>query len=147
MQWYIKTFEALDKKELYGILRLRAAVFVVEQDCPYQDVDNKDFKAVHLFAIDKDAVVAYTRIFYPGDYFQETAIGRVVTDLAYRHTGLGKELMQKSIVYIKNHIRAKTIRISAQLYLKKFYESFGFQQVGDSYLEDGIPHIGMLWRV
>ncbi len=144
MQWKFKTYKELTKNELYSLLRLRAEVFVVEQDCPYQDVDNKDQKALHVLAIEKGEVVGYTRVFKPGDYFQETSIGRVVSKSTYRGLGLGHELMHKSIAYIEEKNISKPIRISAQSYLKKFYENFGFKQVGIEYMEDYIPHIGML---
>ncbi len=144
MQWSIKTYKELTKDELYGLLRLRAAVFVVEQDCPYQDVDNKDQKALHVLAVENGEVIAYTRIFNPGDYFQETAIGRVVSNPKYRGLGLGQELMRKSLTFIEEKNIPQPIRISAQTYLKNFYENFGFKQVGIEYMEDDIPHIGMI---
>jgi len=144
MNWFSKSYDELTKAELYALLRFRAEVFVVEQDCPYQDVDNKDQQAIHIFAIDDLEVIAYARVFKAGDYFNEAAIGRVVTKQSHRGTGLGRELMKKSIDFIETHFAPKTIRISAQTYLKKYYESFGFQQIGEGYLEDNIPHIGML---
>ncbi len=144
MNWITKSYQELTKEELYGLLRLRAEVFVVEQDCPYQDVDNKDQFAQHLFAIDKEEVVVYLRIFKAGDYFQEISIGRVVVKPTYRSTGLGHQAMKKAIDYIEEQNTQKAIRISAQTYLKKFYERHGFKQIGEGYLEDGLPHIGML---
>lgn len=144
MRWITKSYQELIKEELYSVLRLRAEVFVVEQDCPYQDLDNKDQFALHLFAIDEDEVVVYLRIFKAGDYFQEISIGRVVVKPIHRSTGLGHQAMVKAIDYIEEHNTQKAIRISAQTYLKKFYESHGFKQVGEGYLEDGLPHIGML---
>lgn len=144
MKWNIKSYTELTKQELYGLLRLRAEVFVVEQDCPYQDVDNKDQFAQHLFAFDQEEIVVYLRIFKAGDYFQEISIGRVVVKPTYRSTGLGHQSMKKAITYIEKNNREKSIRISAQTYLKKFYESHGFKQIGEGYLEDGLPHIGML---
>lgn len=144
MNWSIKSFSELTKDELYSLLRLRAEVFVVEQDCPYQDVDNKDQKAYHVFAVENEEVIAYTRIFKAGDYFQEASIGRVVTKPSYRGTGLGQKLMQKTIDFIDKNNISKPIRISAQTYLIPFYESFGFKKIGIEYKEDGIPHIGML---
>jgi len=143
MDWFYKTYNELSKDELYALLRLRAEVFVVEQDCPYQDVDNKDQKAVHVFAIKDGEVMAYARILKAGDYFMETGIGRVVTKQTHRGAGLGIELMKKSIEYVDAHFDTKTIHISAQTHLKKYYQSFGFKQVGVEYLEDNIPHIGM----
>ena len=144
MNWNFKTFNELSKDELYSLLRLRAEVFVVEQDCPYQDVDNKDQKALHVFAVENEEVIAYTRVFKPGDYFQEASIGRVVTKPSYRGTGLGQKLMQKTINFIEKGPILKPIRISAQTYLIKFYEGYGFKKIGVKYEEDGIPHISML---
>jgi ElaA protein len=145
MKWLYKTYDELNKDELYSLLRLRAAVFVVEQDCPYQDVDNKDQKAIHIFAKDQKQIIAYARIFHAGDYFQEVAIGRVVIETSYRGTGLGQNLLQKTIEYILKNKFPLPIRISAQTYLIKFYESFGFKKIGVVYQEDGIPHTGMLY--
>jgi len=146
MKWYYKSYKELSKDQLYSILRLRASVFVVEQDCPYQDVDNKDQKAMHVFAIEQNEVIAYTRIFKAGDYFQEVSIGRVVTQPNYRGTGLGKELMQKTLDYILKNNYPLPIRISAQSYLLNFYQSLGFKKIGVEYMEDYIPHTGMLYE-
>lgn len=144
MEWFLKNYQEVTKDELYSVLRLRAEVFVVEQDCPYQDVDDKDQRAWHLFGVDQGEVVAYLRVFKAGDYFQEISIGRVVVKPTYRATGLGHQLMKKAIRFIESKPGDTSIRISAQTYLKKFYESHGFKQVGAPYLEDGLPHIGML---
>ena len=143
MKWITKTYNELSKEELYSLLRLRAEVFVVEQDCPYQDVDNKDQRAIHIFASNNGEVIAYSRVFKAGDYFKETAIGRVTIKQSFRGTGLGIKLMEKSIDYIDTHFSTNAIHISAQTYLKKYYQSLGFKQVGEGYLEDDIPHIGM----
>jgi len=143
-KWHIKTFDALTQIELYAILRLRAAVFVVEQDCVYQDIDDKDQKAIHIFAMDNEKVIAYTRLFKAGDYFQEASIGRVVVSQDKRGEGLAKDMMTQAINYIVRHFSKPIIRISAQTYLKVFYASLGFTQTGVEYLEDGLPHIGMI---
>ncbi|MFY9242331.1 MAG: GNAT family N-acetyltransferase [Polaribacter sp.] len=143
MNFTIKTFSELTTTELYQILQLRAEVFVVEQDCVYQDVDFKDQKALHVFGLKNDKIVAYTRIFKPGDYFENSSIGRVVVAALERKFGFGHEIMKASIKVIKDHFNEDTITISAQKYLKKFYESHNFIQVGEEYLEDGIPHIRM----
>jgi len=140
----IKTFNQLTTTELYQILRLRSEVFVVEQDCVYQDVDNKDQKGLHLFISDKNKVIAYTRLFAPGDYFESASIGRVVVASENRKDGLGHQLMMASIKAIKTNYKTSKITISAQVYLKEFYESHQFVKVGDEYLEDGIPHIKMI---
>lgn len=138
-----KRFNELTLSELYSILQLRSEVFVVEQDCVYQDIDNKDQKALHLFILKEDDVIAYTRLFNKGDYFTETSIGRVVVKEEYRKEGLGHLLIKESIKAIQTNYNTSKITISAQTYLKRFYESHGFTQVGKEYLEDGIPHIKM----
>ncbi|PHR73290.1 MAG: GNAT family N-acetyltransferase [Lutibacter sp.] len=143
MKTFIKTFKELSINELYDILRLRAEVFVVEQDCVYQDVDAKDQKALHLFISDADNIVAYTRMFDKGDYFEEASIGRVVVQENYRDKKLGHILIKESIKAINTHYNTSKITLSAQKHLKRFYESHNFKQVGKEYLEDGIPHIKM----
>ena len=140
----VKSFNELTTLELYSILQLRSEVFVVEQDCVYQDIDFKDQKALHIIGFKNDKIIAYTRIFKPGDYFKNASIGRVVVDINERKFGYGHIIIKKSIQAIKENFNESIIKISAQLYLKKFYESHEFIQVGDGYLEDGIPHIGMI---
>ncbi|PIE99774.1 MAG: GNAT family N-acetyltransferase [Maribacter sp.] len=144
MNIYIKKFEDLSLEELYGILQLRSEVFVVEQDCVYQDLDSKDQKALHVLGTNDNRIVSYTRIFKAGDYFEEASIGRVVVKESERKYGYGNEIMIASIKAIKEHFNETTIKISAQVYLIKFYSSLGFKEIGEGYLEDGIPHIGML---
>jgi len=139
-----KSFKELTNEELYSILQLRAEVFVVEQDCVYQDLDGKDQKAIHVLGTKNNEMVAYTRIFKAGDYFKEASIGRVVVKQSERKYGLGQEIMNASIKIIKEQLNENIIYLSAQTYLKKFYNSLGFEEVGEEYLEDGIPHIGML---
>ena len=143
MDFIIKTFSELNTTELYNILQLRSEVFVVEQDCVYQDVDFKDQKALHVFGFKNDKIIAYTRIFKPGDYFKNASIGRVVVAANERKYGFGHDLLKASIKAIKDDFKVDKITISAQKYLKKFYESHQFIQVGEEYLEDGIPHIRM----
>ena len=140
----VKSFDALSTSELYHILQLRSEVFVVEQDCVYQDLDGKDFKALHVIGYKNDKIVAYTRIFKPGDYFKESSIGRVVVSPATRKDGYGLEIMKASIKAVQENYSETIIRISAQKYLLKFYSSLGFVQEGEEYLEDGIPHVAML---
>jgi ElaA protein len=140
----VKSFQELSKLELYNILKLRAEVFIVEQNCVYQDIDDKDFKALHVFLKQSDQIVGYTRIFWPGDYFKEASIGRVVVSKNTRHKNYGSNLMLASIDAIYKKMKTKKIKISAQTYLKNFYNSFGFYEKGNEYLEDGIPHIAML---
>jgi ElaA protein len=138
-----KSFTELTTKELYEILQLRSEVFVVEQNCVYQDLDYKDQKALHILGFKNDKIVAYTRIFKEGDYFENASIGRVVVAISERKYGYGHHLMKASIKAIKNNFKVDKITISAQVYLKKFYESHNFIQVSEEYLEDGIPHIRM----
>lgn len=140
----VKTFNELTTAELYAILQLRSEVFVVEQDCVYQDVDGKDQKAIHVIGFKNDAVVAYTRIFKAGNYFNEASIGRVVVSPKTRKDGYGVEIMKASIQAVEDKYNETAIRISAQKYLLKFYTSLGFTVVGDEYLEDGIPHMNMI---
>ncbi|MDO6595829.1 GNAT family N-acetyltransferase [Oceanihabitans sp. 2_MG-2023] len=139
-----KTFQELTTQELYNILQLRSEVFVVEQDCVYQDLDGKDEKALHVIGFKADKIVAYTRIFRPGLYFEASSIGRVVVAQNQRKHKYGFTIMEASIDAIKQHYNETIIKISAQCYLKKFYNSLGFKEIGAEYLEDGIPHIAML---
>jgi len=140
----IKTFEQLSLEELYFILQLRSEVFVVEQDCIYQDIDAKDQNALHIIGKKDTKIIAYTRVFKGGDYFKEASIGRVVVSLKDRHLNYGQQIMEASIVAIKNNYDTSEIKISAQKYLENFYNNLGFKTIGDPYLEDGIPHIAML---
>jgi len=140
----IKTFDALTKIELYNLLQLRSEVFVVEQDCVYQDIDNKDQKSMHVLGFKNEKIVAYTRIFKPGDYFEYASIGRVVVDKKERQHKYGYDIMHASAEAIQTHFNETVIKISAQEYLKKFYNNLGFSEIGESYLEDGIPHIAMM---
>jgi len=144
MIFIIKRFNELSTQELYTVLQLRAEVFVVEQDCVYQDLDNKDLDAYHVLGVLDTKIVAYARIFKPGDYFLESSIGRIVVKKEFRKFQYGYQLVQNSILFIENNLQQNTILISAQSYLTKFYNSLGFTQVGEEYLEDGIPHIKML---
>lgn len=144
MKIYIKAFNELSATEMYYLLQLRSEVFVVEQNCVYQDIDGKDQKAWHVIGEKEGTIVAYTRIFKPGDYFEYASIGRVVVKGTHRGYAYGHEIMGASIQFITQSLREQTIKISAQEYLKKFYEQHGFEQVSNGYLEDGIPHIAML---
>ena len=144
LDFKIKKFEFLTTSELYDILQLRAEVFVVEQDCVYQDVDGKDQDAVHVMGYKNEKLVAYTRIFGPGGYFENASIGRVVVQENERAHTYGYDLMNTSIEAVERYYNETTIKISAQTYLKRFYNNLGFKEVGEGYLEDGIPHIGML---
>ena len=144
LQFKIKRFNELSASELYQLLQLRSEVFVMEQNCVYQDIDGKDEKALHLLGKIDNKVVAYSRIFKAKDYFDNASIGRVAIAEKFRAQKWGHQLMQEAISGIENNFGIQSITISAQLYLKKFYESHGFVQIGETYLEDGIPHIEML---
>ncbi|RLD28795.1 MAG: GNAT family N-acetyltransferase [Bacteroidetes bacterium] len=139
-----KYFNELSTKELYDLLKLRSEVFVVEQDCVYQDIDGKDEKALHVLGYKNETLVAYTRIFKAGDYFKQTSIGRVVVSKNERHYKYGYEIMKASIKAIEDNFEENIIIISAQTYLKKFYNNLGFVETGKEYLEDGIPHKKMI---
>lgn len=144
IRWHCKAFENLTPGELYQIIRLRNEIFVVEQNCVFQDADNKDQHCLHFMGWINDNLAAYTRLAPPGHIYKEASIGRVITSPAYRNKGLGHELMKKSIEECKKHFGNTAIKIGAQYYLKHFYASLGFEQVSDIYLEDGIEHIYML---
>ena len=144
MEFFVKKFNELNIDQLYAILQLRSEVFVVEQTCVYQDMDFKDQKALHVIGMKNNVIVAYTRIFAPGIYFKEASIGRVVVKENERKFGYGYDVMKVSIEAIHTFYKVTKITISAQEYLAQFYMNLGFKQVGDGYLEDGIPHIEML---
>lgn len=143
IEWKIMRFEELSLNELYNVLQLRSQVFVVEQNCVYQDIDGKDQKALHLIGEYDSKIVAYARLFKAGDYFEESSIGRVVVGMNYRDKKWGHQLMKEAIMAIERYFQSRQITISAQLYLQKFYESHEFVATGNPYLEDDIPHIRM----
>jgi ElaA protein len=142
MIWEIKEWSELSIKEVESIFSLRSEVFVVEQDCVYQDIDGKDQKAKHVLGKKDNEIIAYARIFKPGDYFKEASFGRTVVKKAYRKKKAGHDLVKKCLENMKD----KVIKISAQSYLKKFYSSHGFKAEGEEYLEDGIPHTAMFLK-
>jgi len=145
LKWFAKSFANLHTQELHAIYALRTAVFVVEQDCAYQEVDLKDPKSVHVFAQnDAGQIIAVSRIVPPGVSYNELSIGRVAVHKDHRKEGLGDELMSRTLEYISELFGAQPIRISAQEYLVQYYAKHGFQAVGEMYLEDGIPHVEML---
>ncbi|KFF07469.1 GNAT family N-acetyltransferase [Flavobacterium reichenbachii] len=144
LEWKIKPFEALNVTELYDLLKLRSEIFVLEQNCVYLDLDGKDKKALHLIGEYDGKIVAYARLFDSGISFENASIGRVVVDANYRDKKWGHNLMQEAIAAIKSYFNKEKITIGAQLYLKKFYESHGFIQTSEMYLEDDIPHIEMI---
>lgn len=145
MNWSCKKFDDLTPHELYACLQLRNEVFVLEQNCIFQDADDKDQQCFHLMGWQEKKLAAYTRIVPAGICYEESSIGRVVTSPSARRKGLGRNLMYQSINTVYSLFGAGIpIKIGAQVYLKKFYESFGFRQVSDIYMEDGIEHIEML---
>jgi ElaA protein len=143
IQWNCLHFDQLSLKELYAILRLRSEVFVVEQNCIFLDMDNKDQESWHVTGWSNNELIAYTRLVPPGLAYDEPSIGRVITAFSVRRSGIGKELMEYSIEKLFSIFGKQPIKIGAQLYLKNFYESLGFCQSSDVYLEDGIAHIEM----
>lgn len=146
MEWKLKKFNELSSVELYEILNLRAEVFVVEQECPYQDIDYKDQKSYHLCAYESGKLMGYIRILEKGVSYDEISIGRVIVKKEYRGKNLARELMTRGINFIKETLKEEEIRISAQAYLVNFYGSLGFKQVSEVYLEDEIPHIEMVYK-
>lgn len=141
--WTYNSFSELTTAELYNIMQLRNEVFVVEQNCVYQDADNKDQQSFHVSGWDNNHLVAYCRILPPGLAFEEASIGRVVTSPRHRNSGHGRQLVKLAIPYTIQQFNCQKITIGAQLYLQQFYHSFGFTQISNTYLEDGIPHIEM----
>ena len=146
MKFEFKLFDELSINELYEILQLRAEIFVVEQNCVYNDLDGLDKSAVHQFLKKDGEIVAYSRLLKPGTRFSEYSIGRVVVKQSERGTGLGIEMINAAKTFILNEWKAMKIKISAQKYLRKFYEDLGFEIVTDEYLEDGIPYFGMIFQ-
>jgi len=144
IHWSLKKFDDLTPQELYVILQLRNEVFVVEQQCIFQDADGKDPLCFHIMGMDGATLAAYTRLVPPGISYTEPAIGRVVTAAPARSRGLGRELMKYSIDQCHALFGARDIRIGAQVYLQKFYTSLGFRPIGEIYLEDGIQHVEMI---
>ena len=147
MDWYIKKFEQLSLDELYDILKMRSEIFVVEQECVYLDVDGKDKDVFHLFLKENNKILAYCRILPREIAYEEASIGRVIVNKNFRKEKLGEILMIKAISYLKDVLKEKEIKIQAQAYLRSFYKKFGFQEISEEYLEDGIPHIDMKMKL
>ena len=146
MNFILKTFDQLTNNELYNILKERTAVFVVEQNCPYLEVDGKDLQSYHLYIEENDEIIAYLRILPRGVSYEELSIGRVLVKKEHRGKKLGHQLMAFALQFIQNELNETTIKIQAQAYLLNFYASFGFQAISEIYLDDNIPHIDMLLR-
>lgn len=145
MDWVLKRFSELTLEELYQNLQLRTDVFVVEQECFYPEVDGRDQASYHLFAKDGEETVAYLRILPPGLSFEEASIGRVVVKETHRGQGLARLMLERAITFILEEWGQQQIKISAQTYLQEFYTSLGFVPVSKMYLEDGIPHLDMIY--
>tara|TARA_B100001063_G_C16603038_1_gene471790 strand:- start:396 stop:842 length:447 start_codon:yes stop_codon:yes gene_type:complete len=143
IEWVKKKWSEVSSEELYSVLRLRSEVFVVEQNCVYQDIDNKDQTAIHLLGYINKELIAYSRLFNEGDYFKETSFGRAIIKKEKRGQGYGDELVKESLKTIKNYYGNKKVKISAQAHLKTFYSKHAFIAKGKEYLEDGIPHVSM----
>jgi len=146
MLFTLKTFDELSANELYELLQLRAEIFVVEQNCAYQDLDEKDKKALHLMGYNRGKLISYARILAPGVSYKEASIGRVVVAISYRKKGTGKELMHEAIKATLEKFKTNEIVISAQQYLERFYSDLNFVTESESYLEDNIPHVKMRLR-
>lgn len=146
MDWSLKTFEQLSTHELYQILKARVDIFVVEQACAYEEIDNFDQQSAHLFLRSEDKLVAYVRLVPKQTKFNEVSIGRVLVVKEFRGNGYAKAIMEKAINHIINEWKENVIKIQAQHYLINFYASLGFEQVTDVYLDDGLPHIDMILK-
>ena len=144
ISWSIKSFNELSKNELYDLLKLRSEVFVVEQNCVYQDIDDKDIKGTHFFGQDGSDLIAYLRVMEVGVlYPNHMSIGRVVVKQTHRNKKLGNEILANAIDFCRKKFPKTPIKISAQTHLKSFYNQLGFEFKGEAYLEDGIPHCAM----
>ena len=143
---YFRSYNELTKRELFDIYFLRQEVFIVEQNCVYQDIDRKDHHSFHLIVYDKEILVAYLRIVHPGISYDEPSIGRVLTKMSHRRRGISKNIIQSAIQKVRDVYNHSNIRISAQEYLIPFYRSLNFAPVGEGYLEDNIPHIQMMHK-
>lgn len=139
----VKPFSELSGLEVYQILKLRQDIFIVEQLCPFPDIDDLDQKCDHLLAYSHDELVGYTRLSAPGVTLKNASVGRIVVAEKARNTGMGSRIVAKSMEILRELYPGKVIEISAQLYLKSFYEKHGFKTVGADYLLDGIPHVKM----
>jgi len=146
MNWNIKKFNELNIEEIYKILALRNEIFIVEQDCPYLDCDDKDLNSYHLFLRENGEIVSYLRILEKGVSYDEISIGRVAVKKSYRGKGISRKMMLKAIEFIENNLSENTIKIQAQAYLLDFYSSLGFKAISEEYLEDNIPHIDTIYK-
>ncbi len=146
MDLEIKKFDELTGREVYEILKVRSEVFVVEQDCPYNDPDGKDLESIHIMIKEDEKIMAYLRVIKAGISYEDPSLGRVLVTKEARGKGLAREIVFHGINYIINNLKGKKITIGAQEYLKDFYKSLGFEGVSDVYLEDDIPHLDMTYE-
>lgn len=146
MQYIKKTFSMLSTAELYQIMKARVDVFIVEQECLYPELDNHDQQAVHIYLQTGSVIVAYARLLPKGTAFPEVSIGRLLVVSKYRGNGYAEAIMRKAIIHLSEQWDESVIKIQAQTYLHAFYSSLGFNQITEAYLEDGIPHIDMIWK-
>ncbi|MUV38460.1 UPF0039 protein [Lentibacillus sp. JNUCC-1] len=146
MEWHLKTFEELTTSELYKIMKARTDVFVVEQTCPYPELDDYDQPALHLYSEENGRIAVYVRLLPSNSRYAEASIGRVLVTQPFRGKGYARSIMNKAITYITSEWQEQTIKLQAQKYLQGFYESLGFEQISDVYIEDDIPHIDMIWQ-
>ncbi|WP_096200622.1 GNAT family N-acetyltransferase [Bacillus sp. FJAT-45350] len=143
MEWKLIKFEELTTKELYAIMKERVSIFVVEQQCPYHELDDYDQAAYHLFKENEGEIIAYARVLRHNIIYKEATIGRIIVKKEFRGSGLGRELLERAIEFLETELDEKVIKIQAQSYLKEFYSSFGFEPISEIYLEDKIPHLDM----
>lgn len=146
LKWQWCSLDELTTTQLYAVLSTREAVFVLEQNCAYQELDGLDLQAMHLIAWNGESheVAAYLRVLAPGVKYTEPAIGRVLTSQKFRKQGLGRTLVSKGLAHVGKAYPGHAVRISAQAHLERFYRSLGFEVASEPYLEDGIPHVEML---
>lgn len=142
MELFVRRFDELDIHDLYEIMKLRCDVFIVEQECHYEDIDGRDINAIHVYLKDDNEIVGYLRILDKGVVFKEVSIGRVIAKR--RRVGIGSELLKAGLKAAKKYYNADKIKIEAQVYAKSFYERVGFKVCGAEFLEDGIPHVPMV---
>ena len=145
MKYEIKEFNNLNIEELYQILKVRCEVFIVEQQCPYLDIDEKDKKSYHLMVKNNNEIIGYLRIIEKNVSYDEISIGRVLVKKEYRKNKVAQNMMKEAILFIEKELGEETIRISAQKYLINFYKNLGFKETSEEYLEDDIPHIEMMY--
>lgn len=144
MNWKLKKFDELTTSQLYTILKARVDVFVVEQQCPYPELDRFDEQALHLYLEEHDQIKAYARLLPKNSRYPEASIGRVLVVEQFRGKGYANMLMEKAVTFITTEWKEQKIKLQAQTYLQHFYESFGFKLITKPYVEDGIPHIDMI---